>query len=243
MSFTKKTMKIIKSLILLASLFSLGEESLKAQIQYVVGSDVILDKLRLNRGIEGEDNLFYDDVQGDPFIFREFHQGTLYVLPDTKASVMVRFDIYADQMHIKDKDQIYAIIHPEKVRLIEAGDYKFIYSAYLASPGDKEAEKSGYFILKVDGKCKLLLKKNIRVQAAEPEKLYQEAKPPKFLSSDDTYFLKIDGNGAIRIRSKKDLLKVLADKSGAIDSYMSSNKLDAKDIKDLVKIITYYNTL
>ena len=41
-------------------------------------------------------------------------------------------------MHLKDSNMIYAIIHPEKVKQIEAGDYKFIYSVFVNSPGDDE---------------------------------------------------------------------------------------------------------
>ena len=33
----------------------------------------------------------------------------------------------------------------------------------------------------------------------------------------------------------------MADKSEAIDSYITSNKLDVKDIKDIEKIVVYYN--
>jgi hypothetical protein len=235
-------MKTFRSLIVIALLAAQMSGSVIAQIP-VLGTDEILEKLRLNREVEGNYNILYKDVQGDPYIFKDFHEGTMCVLPDRKFTVNIRYDIYADQMHLKDKDQIYAIIHPDKVTLIEAGSYKFIYSAYMKSPEDKDQELSSYFILKTDGKCKLLIKKHIRVQDAETNKLYQEAKPPKFIATSDTYFLKIDNLGAVRIKNKKDLLTVLADKSDAVDKYISSNKLDAKEISDLEKIVTYYNSL
>jgi hypothetical protein len=235
-------MKTFRSLIVIALLAALRSGSALAQIP-VLGTDEILEKLRLNREVEGNYNIFYKDVEGDPYIFKDFHEGTMYVIPDKKFTVNIRYDIYADQMHLKDKDQIYAIIHPDKVRLIEAGTYKFIYSAYLKSPEDKDPELSSYFILKSDGKCRLLIKKHMRVQDAETNKLYQDAKPPKFIATSDTYFLKLENKAAIRIKNKKDLLTVLADKSEAVDKYISSNKLDAKEVGDLEKIIIYYNTL
>ena len=183
-----------------------------------------------------KDNLFYADVQGDPFIFRDFEKGTLCILSDAKFDVYVRYDMYANQMHLKDNNVVYAIIHPEKVKLIEAGSYKFIFSSYLKSPEDDEAALNSYFILKTEGKCCLLIKKNVRVQDAEPVKLYQEAKPAKFVAISDSYLLKIDNKNAVRIRNKKELLTILKDKSDAISSYISSNKLDVKEVGDLVKI-------
>ena len=209
----------------------------------MVGTEGILDKLRLNQGIEGKDNLFYSDVQGDPFIFRDFEKGILYVLPDAKYNVYIRYDMYANQMHLKDSTVIYAIIHPDKVKLIEAGSYKFIYTGYINSPEDDGPAQHSYFILKAGGKCSLLIKKNIRVQDAEPVKLYQEAKPAKFVVTGDSFFLKLDGRSAVRIRNKKELLTVLKDKSDLISNYISSNKLDIKEVEDLIKIVVFYNSL
>jgi hypothetical protein len=235
-------MKSAKQIILLICLliFSLGSSN--AQVE-VSGTQFMLNKLRLNKGIEGIQITLYEDIKGDPYLFRDFQKGVLSVLNDQKFDVEIRYDLYANQMHLKNKDQIYAIIHPEKVQLIEAGDYKFIYSAYLNSPKDDEPSKSSYFIIKTGGKCTLLVKKNIRIQDAELPTLYQDAKPAKFVPTADTYFLKNDGNSAVQIRNKKDLLTVLADKSDAVKSYISSNKLGVKEIEELTKIITYYNSL
>jgi hypothetical protein len=203
----------------------------------------MLDKLRLNKGLEGIPITLYQDIQGDPYIFRDFQKGTLYILPDHKLNVNVRYDMYADQMHLKDSNMIYGIIHPEKVQLIEAGNCKFIYSYYLNSPKDNESALRSYFILKTEGKCSLLVRKNIRVQDAELPTLYQAAKPAKFVITADSYFLKIGDRSAVKIKTKKELLTVLADKSEAVSSFISSNKLDVKEVEDLVKIVSYYNTL
>ncbi len=235
-------MKFLRPFTVIAFLIALCYGAVMAQ-EPVTGTDKLLDKLRLNRGLAGKDNLFYDDVQGDPFIFKDFHEGTLYVLPDKEYKVNVRYDIYANQMHLKDSNQIYAIIHPEKVKLIEAGNYKFIYSAYVKSPGETDPVNSSYFIMKANGRCKLLVKRNIRIQDAELPKLYQDAKPAKFINTGDTFFLKLEGMSAVRIKNRKDLLAVLTDKSDAIARYISSNKLDVKVLDDLIKIVSYYNTL
>ncbi len=235
-------MKSAKQLIFLACILIFSLESINAQVE-VSGTQFMLNKLRLNKGIEGIPVTLYEDIKGDPYLFRDFQKGVLSVLNDQKFDVEIRYDLYANQMHLKNKDQIYAIIHPEKVQLIEAGDYKFIYSAYLNSPKDDEPSSSSYFILKTGGKCTLLVKKNIRIQDAELPTLYQAAKPAKFVLTADTYFLKNDGGSAVQIRNKKDLLTVLKDKSDAVKSFISSNKLGVKEIEDLAKIVAYYNSL
>jgi hypothetical protein len=235
-------MRPLKILIFSTLLVIYSLAQVKSQVS-VGRTDILLDQLRLNRGNEGNIGILYKDIEGDPYIFRDFQKGILYIEPEGKYNVKVRYDIFADQMHLKDSNMIYGITQPFRVKLIEAGNYKFLYSVFVDSPDDNEPTHSSYFVIKTEGKCRLLIKKSIRVQDAEPAKLYQEAKPPKFVVTADTYYLKTDGNSAVRIKNKKDLLAVLADKADAIDSYISSNKLGVKDSEDLAKIVSFYNSL
>jgi hypothetical protein len=209
----------------------------------ISGSEVMLDKLRLNKGIKGMNDVEYSAIQGEPFIFRNFKIGSLIASNGEKFNIEVRYDMYANEMHIKNKDEIFAIIHPEKVKLIEADDIKFIYSQYAKGPGENSNGDSSYFILSTDGKCKLLVKKNVRIQEAEPPKLYQEAKPAKFVATTDLYYLKINENDAIKIKNEKELLIVLADKESEIKIFIKTNHLGVSKIEDLSKIVSYYNSL
>ena len=146
-------------------------------------------------------------------------------------------------MHLKNNNEIYAIIHPEKVKLIEVDNLKFIYSGYVQSSGEETSKENSYFVIRIDGRCKLLIKKNIRIQDAEPAKLYQEPKPARFILTNDTYYLKAGDSAAVRIKSKNDLLEVMSDKKDALTNFISSNKLGIKNIEDLSKIVSYFNGL
>jgi hypothetical protein len=228
-------MKIIRTFFLSAFLII----SLNAQAQQIVpGSETLLDKLRLNKGISGPKNVLYADIVGNPYIFENFQKGKLILNNGEEYDITLRYDIYANELHIRANGEIYAIIHPEKVKLAEAGDIKFIYSGYTKSP-----EESSYFIVRTDGKCKLLIKKNIRIQDAEPAKLYQEAKPAKFILTNDTYYLKLEDKSAVRIRNKKEIFSVLGDQKEALNRFISSNNLAFKNVEALDKIVSYYNGL
>jgi hypothetical protein len=210
----------------------------------VSGSDMLLDKLRLNKGINGVEPTLYANINGDPFIFKDFAKGKLIVVnSDEKFDVLIRYDTYANEMHFKVKNEIYAIIHPEKVKAIETDSLKFIYSKFSKSPGEESAKDGSYFIVKADGKCKLLIKKSVRIQDAEPTKLYVEAKPAKFIPLKDAYYLKLKDENSIKIRNEKELLTLLADQNQALAIFIKSNKLDVKNIEDLTRIIAYYNQL
>ncbi|MCE5347181.1 MAG: hypothetical protein LLG13_12970 [Bacteroidales bacterium] len=236
-------MKNTKFLLIIVGLLLIQLSALNAQGTMVVESEAILSKLRLNKGIEGNVSVSYSSIDGDPYIFKDFQKGRLVLNSGETAEVDMRYDISANEMHMKYNNQIYAIFHPEKVKLIEAGNLKFIYSKYLKSEKDETPKEGSYFIVKTDGKCKLLIKKNIRIQDAELPKPLQDAKPAKFIPTNDTYYLKLDNESAVRVRNKNEVLAVMEDKKAEIEKYISSNKSDIKNIKDLDKIITFYNGL
>ncbi len=209
----------------------------------VPGSESLLAKLRLNEGIEGIKSETYDNITGDPYIYKDFHEGELTLQNGETYRLNLRYDIYGNQVHLKDNDNIYGIIHPEKIALIVIDTVRFLYSNYGNSPGGKSSGNGSYFILENDGKCKLLIKRNIRIQDAEPPKLYQDAKPAKFIHTNNTYYLKLEDNNAVLIRNKKDILSVLNDKKEAITAYLNSNNPNIKKVEDLSGIVNYYNSL
>ena len=191
-------------------------------------------------GIEYET---YTTTTGDPFIYRDFHEGDLTLRNGETYRLEMRYDIYANQMHLRNKNEFYAINYPEKLASIVIDTLSFIYCNFVNSPEQKNSGESSYFILKTGGKCKLLIKKNIRVQDAEQPKPLQDAKPAKFVHLGDTYYLKQEGESAVRIKGKKELLHILADKKDELNKFIDSNRLATKDLEDLVKIVTFYNSL
>jgi len=232
----------IKYLAFVAGLFVIQIPNVMSQ-HTVTGSEDIIDKLRLAGGVNGEASTMYSNIEGDPYLFKDFKQGKLVLISGGQYDINLRYDLYANQMHLKDKNEVYAIIHPEKIKSIEIDSFKIIYSKFAKPKGEKTLSEGGYFIVKTDGKCKLLVKKNVRIQDAEPEKPYRDPKPAKFTHTYDSYFLKLDDELAIKIKNEKDLFTVLKDHNQEINKFIKLNKLNSKEADDLDRIISYYNGL
>jgi len=220
----------------------LSSSSVQAQA-IVPGSEALLAKLRLNESIDGLEIETYETITGDPYLYKDFHEGELILQNGGKYKLNLRFDIYGNQVHLKNNENIFGIIHPERIALIIIDTVKFFYCNYVKSPGSESSNHSSYFILKTDGKCKLLLRKNIRIQDAEPPRPYQEAKPAKFVHTGDTYYIKLGQENAVLIRNKKDIISVLTDQKEALKKFIKSNKSNLKNIEDLIGIVDYYNNL
>ncbi|MDP2336212.1 MAG: hypothetical protein Q8N05_07135 [Bacteroidota bacterium] len=223
-------------------IFIIGTLSVHSQVT-VTNSEILLDKLRLNKGINGTETATYSTINGSPFLNSEFVKGQITLISGEKSDANLRYDVYANEMQIKEKSEIFAIFHPEIVKVIEIDSLKFVYSIYLKTLGDENSKDASYFILKADGKCQLLIKKNMRIQDAEPAKLYQDAKPARFIPTKDTYYLKLKDENAVKIRNRKELLSVLGNQKESFSEFISLNKLSTNDIEDLFRIVSFYNGL
>lgn len=223
-------------------IFIIGNLTAQSQVT-VTNSEDILDKLRLNKSIAGNEAASYSEINGSPFFNNDFSKGTVTIISGEKSDAYIRYDVYANEMQIKSRGDIFAIVHPEELKQIEVDGVILVYSNFNKEQNDANTKDGSYFILKADGKCQLLVKKNIRIQDPEPPKLYQDAKPAKFVPVKDTYYLKINEKPAVKIENKKDLLLVLEDQKQAIDKFVSSNKTGYKSEEDLAKVVSFYNGL
>jgi len=234
-------MNKFKSYCLLTLIFAIVSISnAQSQVQ-VYGSETLLDKLRLNKSIKGITDTYYSDIAGDPYLCKDFFKGKVTMKNGEIYDVDLRYDIYAGEIHFRVKDVVYVIANQNQVQSVEIDNNKFVYSDYKLTPGTENVAGSTYFILLTGGRCKLLAKKNIRIKDPEPPKLYQEAKPAKFILKDDTYYLKLGEKSAVKIKGKKDLLEILGDQQDNLKTFLRSNKLSTGKREDLIKIISFYN--
>jgi hypothetical protein len=100
---------------------------------------------------------------------------------------------------------------------------------------DKQHEKSLYQVLS-KGKATLLKHYAISWQDLTP---YNSAKTTRVYSQLQEYYLFLNGKMISIDKNKKDL----ANLSGTTKTYISRNKLNLKKEKDLLKLVTYYNSL
>ena len=229
---------LIINILLILNTWNAGSQQI-----YLNEADELVNRLRLNKSINSLEKVTYSDIDGDPFLYKNFSRGKVILNSGEIFQLDLRFDIFSDQVQFKDKSEVFELTNPDKIAALIIDTVKLQFASYRNSPGDESSPEDSWFIVKADGKCKLLIKKNIRLQAAEPPKAYQEARPAKFIPTNDTYYLKLEGQSAIKINNKKDLLNLLAEKKDEIDKFITSSKLGTKSEIDLLKIISFYNKL
>lgn len=216
----------------------------QSQVQ-VIGTASMLNQLRLNESINKVNGINYSDIDGDPYLFKHFEEGRVTMKNGDIFKSNLRFDIHASEMQFRIKENIYALTKQDDIQSIEIGTMKFLYSNYQSSKAGNKQPVYSYFEVVREGAVKLLEKKNIRIQDPEPPKLYQEAKPAKFIIKDETFFLKSGDLPAVKIKSQKDIKSFFAGnaKVSEITSFLKKEKLNCNKKDDLIQIVDFVNQL
>jgi hypothetical protein len=158
---------------------------------------------------------------------------------DFKQIAYLRYNLFEDQMEFVKDDNIYYLKK-------EIG--RKVHFSLLNNTTYKVFELNGdlqFFETTVDGKNSLLLKKSVRyLKHKKATSTYGVDRLADFKRNKDELYLAVNNNKLIKIpTNKKRFFKIFGSKSSDVKSYMKKNRLNHKNLKDLKKAVSYFNTL
>ena len=187
----------------------------------------------------------YDtSIKGSPFIQKDYQAAKIIKLDKNTFSTM--YNAHRDFMEVlKEGGTQYFLPskkYPYEVVFVNSGvSYKAFYFK-----GKKE-NKYGFFKIASKNKtCNLLVREQIKLkEAIKPKTGYGEYTPSKFSREKDTYYINFTKNDiALKLpKKKKAFFKLFSSQSQNIQKFVKKEKLNIKKESDLVKVISYYNTL
>jgi len=158
-----------------------------------------------------------------------------------RDNVLMRFNAYADEIEIKKNStatNFSALVKDPDIFVKIAND------VYVLVPFRGSNANGGYFNVLSDGKTYDLYKKTTAVYR-EPRKArttYDSDIPPSF-DKTTTYYLVKDGTFLEMPNRKSKLLNMMSQKKDEIKDYIKQNKLDLDKEKDLIDVISYFDSL
>jgi len=188
----------------------------------------------------GRNNLEITEIQGSPYLDKEYQVGT--VLTDSNTickSVLLRYNCADDVLEFKQNNVSYDLIPKTSVKKAEFGGKVFVYKNYESGGGTGKT----YFELLVEGKSSLFAHYSTKFYDREPAKGYSEAQPARFDDIEKCFYISVNNSPARKISNNKKLVEILTDKQKEIESFISRQKLSVKKVEDLKKIVSYYNSL
>jgi len=199
-------------------------------------TDGLVDYLTLKKmeDMRPLNNLEYADIKGSPYLVDTFVLSKVYLKNDSVYNLPVRYNIYTQTFEFKLNDKAYAISNPQVIKKITMDDKVFIYYT--------KDENPLYYQLLVSGKNHLFLKREVRFQEAGIP-TYKDKNPPKFTSLPPKYFILKPNSSLNLVKNNKAILKLYPQKKDKLQSYFNSKKLSARRHDDIIKIVSYCNTL
>ncbi len=229
---------VFKSLMLVC--FGLSFLSIHVQAQYPME---IIDVSRATRDVLYGER--FKDILGSPFTTENWIIGELIDNKGTAYSnVMYKYDAYNDEIVLKTQDEQVFVLGKTQV-----ADFKYTNNGkqfHYTKVRISEVEAIRYMRIIHSGKIKMYEKTSKEIQ--KEQSTYNGYgggySPQDEFAEKITYYLKKDDESILKIDLKtKNILKALDDKEDEIKEFVKKNKINVKEEKDLVNLLTFYDSL
>ena len=178
----------------------------------------------------------YRDMEGSPYLNREFVDGIIYLKDTTAVKLQLRYNLYTDDMEYLVNGATYIVGDPRIVSRIVIGNQVFMYMPFVA--------EGKYVELLESGTCLLVEKRTVQFKPEEgPKPVEGTIKPARFIPEPEDYYLVFSESKVIRITSMKSLIRSFQDKQVNVENYIRNEKINKLTRENLIRIVAYYNTL
>jgi hypothetical protein len=230
-------------------LFFLGVVSLsnpaKAQDKLVINRSLqdFASKMRFVSNSPGSGNSSFQNnsIEGSEYLNENFVKGDLLTQnSESFTDIPMRYNAYSDNMEVKLPDSmIYCLSDPGLIFQVKMRKDVMIYTHYVSPMG----ERDGFLFVLYEGKCSLY-RRNYKVFNEKiPSNGILNEVPAKIADKPKEYYIRLNDTPPVIILSKKDLLLVLRDHSDELEKYLKKEKIRLNQEEDLIKVITYYDSL
>lgn len=179
------------------------------------------------------------DIEGSPYMNNDFINGNVFMnSKEQYVDVLLRYNIYNDQIEFKSGENIQSLSPPELIDKIELNGEIYEYIPYSLG----KRIKKGFFIRLTEGKAQLYKRAEIQFKKAENAGAYKEAEPAKFIRKPDSFYVKIEEAQGQKVLKRKNLPELFPDKQAELTAFIKKNKVKINE-EDLLKLVEYYNSL
>ena len=196
------------------------------------------------RGITGKSYEEYKNLKGSPYVNEVFILGKIYNDDEVILSnIKLRYNAYSNEIEINNsssgnKDEYGALNKDPNVYI------KINQNVYVFVPFENSNSNGSYFEILSEGKSFDLYKKTT-VKFISPtfaKTSYENNKPAEF-KHKHVYFLVNKNGDFFELPSKKNkLIKFLSKDHEHVKEFAKKSRLNPNDEKDLIRLVSFYNT-
>jgi len=178
-------------------------------------------------------------VEGSMYLYNAWRDG-ICVLKDGSElkNRKYRYNIYFQQMQFAFEGDTLAFGAPEQLEKLCIDNKTFIYSDFI---DEENKNANSFFQIIEDGENKLLLRRKINYKFKN--ETGTGLPYDTFIRQISFYIKKGDGPAEILPHGKKSFVKLFDKNQDKVSIFIKKNKLHIRNINDLKKVISFYNTL
>lgn len=173
-------------------------------------------------------------IAGSPYLDKQFQPSYISKINGAEIRDMVlRYNIYNDQMEFKKDGKVMSIALPNEVVRINMGGKVFIYRPYMTARN----VSASYFQVLYEGDYQLLKREQVKLTSPS-EKIHLDDSL-RFERTSPQFYLRYGDGMAHLVNSQKNLIKTLQPIPKAVIDFIKSNKINTKDEKQLIELLEY----
>jgi hypothetical protein len=178
-------------------------------------------------------------VAGTRYLYDDFIVGFVYYDDNSKTlQIPLRLNLHNDEFEYMKNDTVFAFSKTDRIDRIVLKNEVFIYletSIYT--------NVSGFVKIWNDQFPTLLTKMKIEFYSKSVGKGYSDSQPNRFERVEDRQYIMKSENDFDRIKSVKQLIKILDTHYSELTAYAKKEKISKDDPEELAKLLEYYNEL
>lgn len=180
--------------------------------------------------------LSYQDIEGNPYFERSFATANI---ENATTGIKSRYNSYTDTVELLTEESIFELPRSEKYSRIV-----FTKAAATLLYVNLSPDTEGYYFELVPGKYQLLKKMKAEYRAGQKAvNSFTPAIEPRFDNLDPVYYVKYDQKLTKIGKKEKDLLQAFPSHTQEIQQFLKKNRLKLTQESDLIKLVTYLNSL
>lgn len=181
------------------------------------------------------------DIEGSVYLNDNFEKGEIFTSDHEHfTDVPMRLNAWHNEIEVLMPDSIiWSLSNNENIVKIHLNSSDFVYTSFNSADG----EKSGYLSVIYDDKT-TLYRRNYKIwKEGVPSNGIINEIPPRIIDAPVEYYIKVNSGPAVFVKSLKDLNEKLGSHSSEINSFIRKEKISFKKEADLVKVLSYFDSL
>ena len=180
-------------------------------------------------------------VDGTPYFSDMWMKGNVIIEESEYRNIFLRVNLLETSLEFMDTkgDAMVCTMPIKQVILkdsVKGVQYHFVHSSFLQ---ENSEFRHSWLLQIVPGQTRLYKLDKKTINESRP---YGSATTEQRILNSSSYYLLVN-NELKRVKKTSDIPELLIAKKQELQDYIKVNKLSAKDEKDMVRLVNYYNTL